>query len=302
MSVIFLFIDGAGLGDENPENPLTNGSLKGFSFISGGKPLAKNARPVYKKNHLFVPVDAALDVEGLPQSGTGQAALFTGVNAAKTIGKHFGPYPHSGIKPVLKKQSLFKKAQQKGAKCTFINAYPDAFFQQAKKRNRWTCTTFMAKSAGISLKTEQDVKNGAALTADITQESWQKRLKLDVPAITPEKAAERLINQSAHYDLLLHEYYLTDKAGHSQQPEMTEKYLGRYDRFLWKVIQIKPENITIVLCSDHGNIEDISTKTHTLNKVPLFVYGPGAEIFHPAKSIMDVTPGILEIFLLRNNN
>jgi hypothetical protein len=296
MSVIFLFVDGVGLGDENQKNPLFDDSFKGFSFISGGKPLVKNASSLSKKNHLFVPVDATLGIEGLPQSGTGQAALFTGVNAAKTIGKHFGPYPHSGIKPLLEEQSLFKKAEQKGAKCIFINAYPHAFFQQAKKRNRWTCTTLMAKSAGISLKTEQDVRNGTALTADLTQESWQKRLKLDVPIITPEKAAERLINQSARYDLLLLEYYLSDKAGHSQQPEMAEKYLSRYDRFLWKIIQLKLENVTIALCSDHGNIEDLSTKTHTLNKVPLFAYGPAAEIFHSAESIMDVTPGILEIF------
>jgi len=177
----------------------------------------------------------------------------------------------------------------------FVNAYPDVFFQRAGKRKRWTCTTLMTKSAGIRLNTLQDVKAGTAVTADLTQEAWQKKLMLDVPIITPEEAANRLIKQSVNYDLLLHEYYLTDKAGHSKQKAKAKKFLQRFDQFLWKLIRAKPESVTIVLCSDHGNIEDLSIKPHTLNKVPLFAYGPGAPAFDSASSILDVTPGILKI-------
>src|SRR5699024_4256686 len=129
--------------------------------------------------------------------------------------------------------SLFKYAQQKKASCTFINAYPDVFFRKAKERNRWTCTTLMTKSAGIPLNTKQDVINRTALTAGLTQESWRENLDSTVPVITPGQAAERLIEQSDHYDLILHEYYLTDKAGHSQEKGMAEKHLKRYDLFLW---------------------------------------------------------------------
>ena len=295
MPVIFLFIDGVGLGEAGPDNPLTDESLKGFSFISGGKPLTKKAAEVHKKNHIFAPVDATLGVKGLPQSGTGQASLFSGENASKLIGKHFGPFPHSGTKPLLRERSLFKKAQAREKSCMFVNAYPDVFFQRAGKRKRWTCTTLMTKSAGIRLNTLQDVKAGTAVTADLTQEAWQKKLMLDVPIITPEEAANRLIKQSVNYDLLLHEYYLTDKAGHSKQKAKAKKFLGHFDQFLWKLIRSKPESVTIVLCSDHGNIEDLSIKPHTLNKVPLFAYGPGAPAFDSASSILDVTPGILKI-------
>ncbi len=295
MSVIFLFIDGVGLGDESPENPLINDSLNGFSFMSGGKYLTNKAEPIHKNNHLFVPVDATLGVEGLPQSGTGQAALFTGENAPQKIGKHFGPYPHSGVKPLLRKHSLFKKVQAKGKACMFINAYPDAFFVHHEKRNRWTCTTLMTKNADIRLNTVQDVKDGTAVTAGLTQKSWKEKLNISVPVITPEEAANRLIYQVVDYDLILHEYYLTDKAGHSQKPEKAEKYLSRYDRFLQELIHSKPKNTTIVLCSDHGNIEDLSKKTHTFNKVPLFAYGRGSGALNHADSIMDVTPGILEV-------
>jgi hypothetical protein len=295
MPVIFLFIDGVGMGNESPENPLLDESLRSFRFMSGGQPFTQKAQPIQKNHHLFKQVDAALGIAGLPQSGTGQTALFTGENAPKIINKHFGPYPHSGIKQILQEQNVFIKTKVQGKRCTFINAYPEIFFKKNKRKNRWTCTTLMAKSANITLNRQREIKNEEALTADLTQKSWRENLHIDIPVISPEKAAKRLIQQSGHYDLLLHEYYLTDKAGHSRQKRQAHKVLEKYDRFLWELIQKKPSSTTIVLCSDHGNLEDLSTKSHTLNNVPLFAYGPGAKAFIHAKSIMDVTPAIINI-------
>lgn len=296
MSIVFLFIDGVGLGAESPENPFTQNNWPGFNSMAGGQDFTIEAIPVQEDNHFFAAVDATLGVEGLPQSGTGQATLFSGENAAQKIGKHFGPFPHSGTKSLLKEKSLFIKAQQSGKSCSFINAYPDIFFKKAKERNRWSCTTLMAKSAGISLNSTEEVRNETAITAGITQQAWRSQLGIDVPEITPVQAARRLLNEAQKYDLLLHEYYLSDKAGHSQEHEKANSFIGRYDLFLQEIIKAKPGGMTLVLCSDHGNVEDLSTKTHTLNKVPLFVKGPGAHAFRGAKSIMDVTPGILQVF------
>jgi len=295
MPVIFLFIDGVGLGKGDKSNPFYQKKYRGFTTISGDQSFTENADEIEEENHVFKQVDATLDVEGLPQSGTGQTALFSGENAPKEIGKHFGPYPHSGIKHFLREQSLFLKAQQKGMRCQFMNAYPDIFFQKAKKRNRWSCTTLMTKSADIKLNTTKEVKRGTALTAELTQLAWKERLDIDVPEISLEQAARRLLEQSKDYDLLLHEYYLTDKAGHSQELEQADHYLSNYDEFLYQLINQLDSNTTIVLSSDHGNVEDLSTKTHTFNKVPLFGYGPGVHHFIDAKSIMDVTPGIINI-------
>src|SRR5699024_3095219 len=188
-----------------------------------------------------------------------------------------------------------KKTQQKGKQPQFINAYPDIFFEKAREKQRWSCTTLMTKSAGILLNTVKEVQEEKAITAGLTQQAWREHLHLKVPQITPEEAAQRLLEQAKKFDLLLHEYYLTDKAGHSQQPEEAAAVLSQYDRFLWELMEDKPSQTTIVLSSDHGNIEDLSTKTHTLNKVPLFVYGPGADAFAGAKSIKDITPGILTL-------
>lgn len=301
MPVIFLFIDGVGLGEETQSNPFLSQSYRGFSAMAGDQYFSATAGELKEENHLFKPVDATLGVEGLPQSGTGQAALFSGENAPKEIGKHFGPFPHSGIKHLLEEQSLFLKAQELGMQCKFMNAYPDIFFEKARNRNRWTCTTLMTKSADVDLNTTEDIKKERALTAELTQQAWKEQLNIDVPEISPELAADRLLQQSENWDLLLHEYYLTDKAGHSQEMDKAANYLQIYDRFLWHLINQKPSEVTIVLSSDHGNIEDLSVKTHTLNSVPLFACGPGAQYFSQAQSIMDVTPGILKVFNENSN-
>lgn len=295
MSVIFLFIDGVGLGDEESHNPFTRNSYEAFTSMTDGQPFTRRAESFVNGKHLFKQVDATLGVEGLPQSGTGQTALFTGENAPRKIGKHFGPFPHSGIKHLLREQSIFNKAQKQGCSCHFMNAYPDIFFEKSRQRNRWSCTTLMAKSAGLPLNNAETVKKEKAITAGITQQGWREKLNIDIPQINPEKAAARLLEKCKEYDLLLYEYYLTDKAGHNQNPEHAHRVLSTYSRFLNVLIEQKREADTLVLSSDHGNVEDLSTKTHTFNKVPLLVYGPGASAFTDAKSILDITPGILSI-------
>lgn len=293
MKIIFLFIDGVGLGGQSTSNPFYGKQFPGFSAVCGHEFFTGSTSTVNSQQHIFRHIDAQLGVDGLPQSGTGQASLFSGKNAAKAIGKHFGPFPHSGIKHLLKKESLFQKAQRMGKKCHFINAYPDIFFRKASNRNRWSCTTLMTKSADLPLNTAEEVKKGEAVTAELTQEAWRDHLDIKVPAISPETAAERVIKKSQGFDLVLHEYYLSDKAGHSQNGEQAASVLYTYDRFLSFLIENKEPTTTIVLSSDHGNVEDLSTKTHTFNKVPLFAGGPVAQSFASAESILDVTPCIL---------
>lgn len=295
MSVIFLFIDGVGLGDEESHNPFIQNNYEAFTQMADGQPFTRRAESFVNGKHLFKQVDATLGVEGLPQSGTGQTALFTGENAPEKIGKHFGPFPHSGIKHLLREQSIFNKAQKKGCSCHFMNAYPDIFFEKSRQRNRWSCTTLMAKSAGLPLNNAETVKKENAITAGITQQGWREKLNINIPRIDPEKAAARLLEKGKEYDLLLYEYYLTDKAGHSQDHEDARRVLSRYNRFLSELIRNKRSEDTLVLSSDHGNVEDLSTKTHTFNKVPLFAYGPGASALKDAESILDITPGILSI-------
>lgn len=295
MATLFLFIDGVGLGDEEDHNPFIARTYDAFQSMTGGQPFSKAAGNLENGEHLFRGIDATLGVEGLPQSGTGQTALFTGRNAADEIGKHFGPFPHSGIKPFLRNESIFHRAAGKGRSGRFLNAYPDIFFRRAKRRDRWSCTTLMTKSAGLPLHTEADVKEGRAVTAGITQQAWREMLDIEVPEIEPDEAAGRMLAMAEEVDLVLYEYYLTDKAGHAQSGEQAHEVIGRFDRFLDYLIRNKRERDTLVLSSDHGNLEDLSVKTHTLNRVPLFVLGPGARAFAGVESILEVTPAVVDI-------
>lgn len=294
MSVIFVFIDGLGVGPPSEHNPLTDTFLSFFSGAGGGQGLHSNSPERDEPGFIYKKVDANLDVKGLPQSGTGQISLFTGVNASKIVGRHFGPYPHSRVKYLLEEQSLFHQVMDAGKTPYFLNAYPEIFFRNSKKRNRWSSTTYMARAADIRLNRIEDLINETALTAGITQEFWRADLGSDLPVITPEEAAARVIRQTERYDLLLFEYYLTDKAGHEQNMKMAQGYLNVIDSFLQALLMSKKESDTLVVCSDHGNIENLSIKTHTRNPVPLIVAGE-TESFREAESILDVTPGIVEL-------
>jgi len=293
MAVLFLFIDGVGVGSQGPDNPL---SVQSYSFLKHFTKtdfLTSYTPERVADNTLYKTIDANLGVQGLPQSGTGQTSLFTGENASKKIGKHFGPFPHSKIKPLLKRHSIFRKVKENGLSPHFLNAYPDIFFKKAEERNRWSATTLMAKSSGVQLNRLSDVQKGTAITAEITQNIWRTRLNLDVEDISVQDAAQRVLDSVSKHDLVLFEYYLTDKAGHSMVMETAEKVLSDLDGFITEIIDnIGPED-TLVITSDHGNLEDLSIKTHTRNPVPLLVYGD-VESFRDCTSIMDVTPAILK--------
>ena len=296
MALLFIFVDGVGLGDPADYNPLYNRGYKSLHKMTNGQAFTQDANSIKTDTHVFRDLDACLGLEGLPQSGTGQAALFSGENASAIAGRHFGPYPYSKTKYLLKEQSMFHKAQDEGCSCHFLNAYPDVFFKKAAERNRWTCTTLMAKSAGITLNSTEDINEERALTADITQELWQKKLNLNVATISPAEATARAVSALQQYDFLLYEYFLTDKAGHKQDEIFAHNILKKLDLFLDELITRLPEGDSLLLCSDHGNFENLDQKPHTRNKVPLYVKGPAARFFFEAQSITDVTPAIIRYF------
>ncbi len=294
MAVIFIFIDGVGLGEASNKNPFFVNTYESFQILSGEN-FSTNGKNILSKKHIFKPIDANLGVDGLPQSGTGQTTLFTGENASKVIGKHFGPYPHTGIKYLLKEQSLFHAIKEIGKKPYFINAYPPIFFEHAKRRNRWSCTTLMTQSVNLILNSTEEVLNEEALTAEIVQNAWRERLNIDLPKINATEAAQRLLNVVPNYDLVMYEYYLTDKAGHNQKIQDAQTVLKTLDEFLLHIIREKRSEDVLVITSDHGNLEDLSTKTHTRNEVPLFVMGEGAGALENIESLTGVKEGILKV-------
>ena len=56
--------------------------------------------------------------------------------------------------------------------------------------------------------------------------------------------------------------------------------------------QLAPET-TLVVTSDHGNTEDLSTRIHTRNPVPLLAVGPAAHAFAAVRSLDMLAPALL---------
>ncbi len=172
---LFLFLDGVGIGENNPEtNPFFSADLKYFRTIFGDIP--SKEKPFMENGSSFVqPCDALLGVDGLPQSGTGQVTLFTGVNAAQIIGMHFGPYPHSQTRPVLEEKNIFKVLKNLGADVHFANAFPRQFFEYVESgQRRLSATTLSCMMSGVPLCTADSLRNGEGISADITAERWSQ--------------------------------------------------------------------------------------------------------------------------------
>jgi len=290
MAIFFFFIDGIGLGSETADNPFYTNEWSFFEEACSGQHMTASTKEVFSTRRIFKGIDANLDVDGLPQSGTGQVSLFTGMNASKPIGRHFGPFPHSATHNMLNDFSIVRRAASAGKTFTFMNAYPPIFFRMSEQKNRWSTTTLMCRQGGVRLHEVDDIMNGTAVTAEIIQDVWREKLRLDVPVITPDVAAQRMLMAAEKSDVLLYEYYLTDKVGHAQDHESAVKVMQRLNLFLSTIADGLKDNDLLLLSSDHGNMEDLGTKSHTRNPVPLIAIGNKSDVFAEAKSITDIVP------------
>ena len=72
------------------------------------------------------------------------------------------------------------------------------------------------------------------------------------------------------------------------------------DTFMATLLKrLKRSKTLLVLTSDHGNLENTSVSTHTMNPVPLVAIGPGAEAFcEGMRSLTDITPQIIKTISL----
>ena len=275
MHVLMLFVDGVGIGVEDPAvNPCVAACLPNLRAMLGGKiPTLTHPSPG-NGQATVVPLDANLGVEGLPQSGTGQTALFTGVNAAQYIGKHFGPYPYSTLRPVIRERNIFRQLLDVNRDVYFANAYPQRFFEYFKdKQTRLTVTTLSCSYCNMALHTVDALAGGKAISADITNAGWARMGYPYIEVIPPEEAGRRLVRLAKKHDFVLFEYWRTDKAGHSQNMNDAVESLEVFDGMLGGILATLDTGTLLVMTSDHGNIEDMSTKVHTRNPVPAILYG-----------------------------
>jgi hypothetical protein len=294
--VLMIFIDGVGIGDKDYEfNPFFKYGFKIFDDLFKETPHKKN--PYLEKDGIYVfPTDARLGVEGLPQSGTGQVSIFCGMNAPKFVGKHFGPFPYSTTIPIIKEQNIFKTFKDMGKSAYFTNAYPKIFFDYLKSgKTRLSVTTLSCCLTGIKLNSVTDLRQSKALTAEITNERWNRKLKYQLKVISPETAARRLLRIAGKHDFTLYEFFHTDHLGHGRIAEEFESIYNNLDRFLFTILSEIDDELTLVVCSDHGNFEDLSIKTHTMNPALTITAGKNAkELAMSIKDLTNIKPSIIK--------
>ncbi|MBU1098975.1 MAG: metalloenzyme [Bacteroidetes bacterium] len=296
-STILIFLDGVGIGEKDPMvNPFFKNKFKTFYEIFGETPHLGNQRIESKEAFIF-PTDACMGVDGLPQSGTGQTSIFAGFNAPKFIGKHFGPYPYSTLVPELEKKNIWKEFLDRGMNPTFLNAYPKVFFDYINSgRKRLSVTSLSCLLTGVRLYTPTDLRNGKGLSAEIDNSRWVERLNYNLPIIKSETAARRLLRISDKHELTVFEFFYTDHFGHGRHPDIFDYTLNVLDNFLYTVIK-NIGNRTLIICSDHGNLEDISVKSHTRNPSLTITAGKHSELLsNKIKSLYDIKHSILDLY------
>ncbi len=295
--VLLIFLDGVGIGEKDEvKNPFFKYPFATFENLFGGTPhLGK--QKISKDGKFIFPIDARLGIAGIPQSGTGQVAIFTGENAAAIAGKHFGPFPYSTTIPILEKKNIFADVLKIGKKPFFANAYPKIYFDYIKRGGkRLNVTARMALASGVRLQTLEDLRNSRALSNEITNFRWVRNLNYKLKIIKPQTAARRLIRLALRNDLTLYEFYLTDHLGHWRLKDLFQTIYRNLDSFLSEILISLPDELTLLVCSDHGNFEDISVKTHTLNPALGIAAGKGAEkLNNNVRSLIDIKKSLLEI-------
>lgn len=305
MHVFLLFVDGLGLGDADPAvNPLVTARTPALNSLLGGRSLTRSALPYAGGPDLAaVPADPRLGVAGLPQSATGQTAIFTGVNAARVIGRHLHAYPTPNLRAIIEEHSVFRRVVEAGLNATFLNAFRPEFFDwvaagrplHSDRRYRPSASTLATLAGGLHcFRTLDQLRAGEAVGFDIDH-SVLRELGHAIDPVDPCEAGRRAAAVAGQHHFTLYEHFLTDKAGHAQELPAAVTVLERLDRFLAGVLAHLPPDVLLVITSDHGNVEDLSVKTHTLNDVPVIAKGPGAAAFAAGiRSLTDITPAIVE--------
>ena len=284
MRVALLFIDGVGVGARDPDfNPLARSELLLSQFEDGtGTALPGGGRTL---------LETTFGVPGRPQSATNQTAILTGEPAPRLVGRHVLGFPDAALREILLRASVVKRLVGMGRRATFVNGYPAGYLTalglphaparvadvvippSARRRLKPSSTTLAFAAGEVPLRTLEQYRAGEALAHDVTGERGRAR-GLDIPVRTPEEAAEIFWRAAEGMDFTLFEHFLADEAGHAKDMALAESALGTFDAFARAVLRRRPADARVLVCSDHGNVEDLRRRNHTLAPVALLSFPP----------------------------
>ncbi len=297
--VLLLFLDGIGLGDDDPAiNPFAAATLPALEARLGNRKLIAHNAGTQTETASLVALDATLGMTGLPQSGTGQTALFTGENAPAQFGRHFGPWVPTPLRQLLSERNVLTRAKAAGRSVAFANAYPEEVFVPGRKQRDplRAGPPIAALGAGVMNRHTPELLRGDAIASEIVNEGWRKHLnRTELPVISPRTAGHNLARISSAHDLTLFAHYSTDHVGHTGDMAGSIAALRRVDEFVAGVMERISNDVLIVIASDHGNLEDIRAG-HTLHPaIGLFIGRNHGVVAERATSLTDIAPAILDL-------
>ncbi len=313
--LIFIFFDGVGIGKADRTNPFFAVNADYLPFFENGCTLPDQT-PIKC-------IDAQLGVAGMPMSATGQTTLFTGINVPALLNEHKESYPDSFMRKIIKEKSIFSILRKNNLNPRFLNVFPGTshlytpgnihirddgeFYYSPVFKNRvrrsLSATTCMMIANHMRPFGVNDILEERALYHDFTNQSLNGEFPR-LPQFSPEKAAEVIYSTSRNYDLLLYEYFQTDFYGHGFDMEDCIDLVRQLNRLVKCLVSLlDKEKDTILITSDHGNLEDSTTQLHTNNLVPLFTWGyKSDELRAGIENLADVRPAIVDLFLSAPEN
>lgn len=251
---------------------------------------------------MFRPVDATLGHEGLPQSATGQTAILTGLNGADIMAGHYGPWPGPTLTRALQTGTLFHDGEAADG-AALANTFPPRYFvTEGRRRHRPNAPVVAARAAGVRLRGLEDYKSGAAVAPDLEGAGLARLGEAALAGVGPAGVAgtaATLTRLAAEYSFTFVDVWVTDGFGHERDAAGAGRFLATLDALLGLLVFDSASPVsagaTLVVTSDHGNLEDMSVKGHTRNAVPLLAVGSGAGAFVDATSLLDVAPGVRRV-------
>jgi len=285
VKVAWLMLDGVGIAPHTESNPFTDQQTPTLDALGISRP-AGRLEPEFVAH----PIDARLGVPGLPQSGTGQTTLLTGMNAAKHLGFHHGPWPGPTLKPLLEESVPVRLARAEKT-VRLANLYPPRYLEAIQSgQRRLNAIALSATLAGATLEPDgipppfgrPDAPEGVPLEQVY---AWGRDF---VRGEIPPGGA----------DLVIFDSWWSDHLGHEMNMSPARQHVVRLEAFATGALENRPSGTLLLVTSDHGNFEDQSLKTHTMAEVPFAAIGPGAQAFSEVTDLSGVAPALEKLFHL----
>ncbi len=303
MHVLLIFLDGIGLGDNDPTvNPFAVADMPTLTGLTNGKRWLRGVGRQETARSVFVPVDPRMGVQGRPQSATGQAAIVTGRNVPQLVGEHYGPRPNPPVREIIAEDNIFKQVITRGGTASMIVAYPPGLHDAIDRGKRLRSSYQQAvHEAGLRLFEVDDYRAETAMSEDWTGEAWRTVLGFsDTPLYSATEAGRRMVDLSREYDFAFFSHWFTDYVGHRGPFEDGVNILERFDEVMAAALdEWDDDEGLMIITSDHGNMEAIGDRRHTENDVPTQIIGKGAAAFaDDVTTLADLVPAIHRVLAL----